>query len=122
MNCSGMGVAKLFLKNRREVNLMKIVTSFLAALLLVGNLGASNALAAAPGVISNATLTPGSYCHLTFPAIREETLSWDRPVLKDPSEGDIIDYYGSCDHDPLGQDEIARQRRQTAQERFDSDE
>ena len=101
---------------------MKIVTSFLAALLLVSSLGASNASAAAPGVISNAVLTPGSYCHLTFPAIREETLSWDRPVLKDPSEGDIIDYYGSCDHDPLGQDEIARQRRQTAQEWFDSDE
>jgi hypothetical protein len=101
---------------------MKIVTSFLAALLLVSSLGAGSAFAAAPGVISNAVLTPGSYCHLTFPAIREETLSWDRPVLKDPSEGDIIDYYGSCDHDPLGQDEIARQRRQTAQEWFDSDE
>ena len=67
-----------------------------------GSFGTSGALAAAPGVITNATLTPGSYCHLTFPAIREETLSWDRPVLKDPSEGDIIDFYGSCDHDPLG--------------------
>ena len=101
---------------------MKIATSFLAALLFVSSLGASSSFAAAEGVISNAVLTPGSYCHLTFPAIREETLSWDRPVLKDPSEGDIIDYYGSCDHDPLGQDEIARQRRQTAQEWFDSDE
>ena len=93
---------------------MKIAKLFLAALALVGSLGASNAFAAAPGVITNATLTPGSYCHLTFPAIREETLSWDRPVLKDPSEGDIIDYYGSCDHDPLGKDEIQSQRRQQA--------
>jgi hypothetical protein len=99
---------------------MKIATSFLAALLLVGSVGAGNAFAAAPGVISNTTLTEGSYCHLTFPAIREDTLSWARPVLKDPGEGDIIDYYGSCDHDPLGQDEIARQRRQAA-ERFDTD-
>jgi hypothetical protein len=97
---------------------MKIATSFLAALLFVSSLGASSAFAAAEGVISNAVLTPGSYCHLTFPAIREETLSWDRPVLKDPSEGDIIDYYGSCDHDPLGQDEIARQRQQ-ASDRFE---
>lgn len=99
---------------------MKIATSFLAALLLVGSVGVSSTLAAAPGVISNAAFTPGSYCHLTFPAIREETLSWDRPILKDPSSGDIIDFYGSCDHDPLGKDEIASQRRQ-ASEWYDND-
>lgn len=91
---------------------MKIARSFLGALLLVGSLGGSGALAAAPGVISNATLTAGSYCHLRFPAIRENTLSWDRPVLKDASEGDLIDFYGSCDHNPLGEEEIASQRRQ----------
>ena len=91
---------------------LKIAKSFLAGLLLVGSFGTSGALAAAEGVISNATFTAGSYCHLTFPAIREETLSWDRPVLKDPSAGDIIDFYGSCDHDPLGQDEIASQKAQ----------
>jgi hypothetical protein len=99
---------------------MKIATSFLAALLLAGSVGATSTFAAAEGVISNATLTPGSYCHLTFPAIREETLSWDRPVLKDPSEGAIIDFYGSCNHDPLGKDEIASQRRQAA-EQYESD-
>jgi len=91
---------------------MKIATSFLAALLLVGSFGTTGALAAAEGVISNATFTPGSYCHLTFPAIREETLASDRPVLKDPSEGDIIDFYGSCDHAPLGADEIRSQKDQ----------
>jgi hypothetical protein len=91
---------------------MKIATSFLAALLLIGSLGASSTFAAAEGVISNQVLTPGSYCHLQFPAIREETLSWDRPALKDPSSGDIIDFYGPCDHDPLGQDEIASQRQE----------
>ena len=90
---------------------MKIATSFLAALLsLVGGLGASSAFAAAEGVISNATLTPGSYCHLTFPAIREDTLSSDRPVLKDPSEGDIIDFYGSCDEDPVGKNQVQAQK------------
>lgn len=99
---------------------MKIATSFLAALLLVGSFGVSSTLAAAPGVISNAAFTPGSYCHLTFPAIREDTLSWDRPALKDPSSGDIIDFYGSCDHDPLGEYEITRQKRQ-ASDRFDTD-
>jgi hypothetical protein len=97
---------------------MKIAKLFLAALALVGSLGASSALAAAEGVISNATLTPGSYCHLTFPAIREETLSWARPVLKDPSDGDIIDFYGPCDYDPLGKEEVARQRAQLQRDRY----
>jgi hypothetical protein len=101
---------------RKEVRTMKIAKSFLAGLLLVGSFGTSGALAAAPGVITNATLTPGSYCHLTFPAIDEETLSWNRPVLKDPSEGDIIDFYGPCDHDPLGADEIQSQKDQRARE------
>ena len=105
---------------RKEVKVMKITTSFLAALLIVGGIGANRGFAAAEGVISNATLVPGSYCHLRFPAIRENTLSWDRPVLKDPTEGDIIDYYGSCNHDPLGQDEIASQRQQRS-ERLSND-
>jgi hypothetical protein len=99
---------------------MKIAKSLLGALLLIGTLGEGSAFAAAPGVISNATLIPGAYCHLTFPAIREDTLSWDRPVLKDPSEGDIVDFYGSCDHDPLGKEEVASQRQQAA-DRFDRD-
>ena len=65
---------------------------------------------AAEGIISKAPDPSGKYCYLKFPAIREETLSWPRPVLKDPSEGDIIEFYGPCDHDPLGKAEIQRQR------------
>jgi hypothetical protein len=65
---------------------------------------------AAEGIISKIPDPSGQYCHLRFPAIREDTFSWPRPVLKDPSEGDIIDFYGPCDHDPLGKDEILRQR------------
>jgi hypothetical protein len=99
---------------------MKIVTSFLAALLLAGSLGASNTFAAADGVISNATLTPGSYCHLRFPAITENTLSSDRPVLDDASNGDIVDFYGACSEDPRGVDQIQHQRLE-AQHRFAHD-
>jgi hypothetical protein len=91
---------------------MKMATSFLAALLLVGNLGVGSALGAADGVISNEVIIPGVYCHLRFPAIREGTLASDRPVLKDPSSGDIIDFYGSCDTDPLGEDQVREQRLQ----------
>ena len=73
---------------------------------ILGSLGVGSALAVAAGVISNEVLIPGVYCHLTFPAIREDTLVGDSPVLKDPNSGDIIDFYGPCDHDPLGKDEI----------------
>jgi hypothetical protein len=107
-------------KSRKEVKMMKTIPSFLAALILVGGIASSSAFAAAPGVISNATLTQGSYCHLRFPAIREDTLSSDRPVLKSPGEGDIIDFYGPCDHDPLGQQEITSQRRDLA-DQYDND-
>ena len=84
---------------------------------IVGSLGVGSALAAAEGVISNEVIIPGVYCHLTFPAIREETLGGDRPVLKDPSSGDIINFYGPCDHDPLGKDEIESQRKQATRQR-----
>ena len=79
---------------------------------------------AADGVIYRTADPTGTYCHLRFPAIQEETLSWDRPVLKDPSEGDIIDFYGPCDHDPLGKAEILRQKEDAKRwrDRIDSRE
>ncbi|HEX9660647.1 MAG TPA: hypothetical protein VGB27_00045 [Candidatus Binatia bacterium] len=38
-------------------------------------------------------------------------------MLKDPSEGDIIDFYGRCNHDPLGRDEVLRQRADARRQR-----
>lgn len=73
---------------------------------------------AAEGIISKVPVSSGSFCHLKFPAIREQTLYSSRPVLKDPNEGDIVDFYGSCDHDPLGKDEIQSQRVQYRQQRL----
>jgi hypothetical protein len=52
---------------------MKIVTSFMGAVLLAGSLGASTAFSAVPGVISNQVLTKGSYCH-------DDWLRGQRPV------------------------------------------
>ncbi len=64
---------------------------------------------------------PGTnYCHLKFPAIREDTLSWARPVLKDARDGDTIDYYGSCDFDPTGRAAVQAQRVEK-QHRFTRD-
>jgi hypothetical protein len=89
---------------------MKTMKSVLSVLVLAGAMGSSTASAAgADGVILKDASTEGSYCHIKFPAIEERTLSWKRPVLKDPSEGDIIDFYGPCDHDPLGKNEIHAQ-------------
>ena len=86
---------------------MKPMKTVLAVLFLAGAMGSTIASAAGTeNVISKDVSTEGSYCHIKFPAIEERTLSWKRPVLKDPSEGDIIDFYRPCDHDPLGKEEI----------------
>ena len=43
---------------------MKVATSLLAAVLLVGALGTINTAIGADGIIYKQELTPGSYCHL----------------------------------------------------------
>lgn len=88
---------------------MKTTRSFLAALLLVGGFVANGS---ADDVLSKTDAAPGNnYCPLQFPAIEERTLAGNQPVLKSLDSGDIIDFYGPCDHDPLGQDEVQSQRR-----------
>jgi hypothetical protein len=98
---------------------MKHITLVLS-LLLAGMLGFSTAAMSAerapvkgvkPGVISAVALNKsGNYCHLKFPAIEPATLSSAKPRLKDPGSGDIVDFYGPCNYDPLGADEICRQQ------------
>jgi hypothetical protein len=51
----------------------------------------------------------GNYCHLKFPAIEPGTLGSAHPVLQNPDTGEIVDFYGPCDHDPLGADEVKNQ-------------
>jgi len=84
---------------------MKIATSFLAALLFTGTLGALNNAIAQDGILSKDKFTGGGYCHEKFPAIRQRTLDDDQPVLKNSSTGDVIDFYGSCDESPVGRDQ-----------------
>jgi hypothetical protein len=38
-------------------------------------------------------------------------------MLKDPIEGDIIDFYGPCDYDPLGRAEVLRQKADARRQR-----
>lgn len=89
---------------------MKTATVLLASLLLTGTLGATRDAIAADGVIYKQELIPGSYCHLKFPAIRGRTRASDHPTLKSSTDGDVIDFYGPCDEDPLGSDQIHEQK------------
>ena len=98
---------------------MKSIKLLLSVLFLAETFGVSAVVSAAEGVLLRVEVPGTNYCHLKFPAIREETLYWSRPVLKDVSTGDIIDFYGPCDHDPLGKEEILAQRDYNQRERTD---
>ena len=89
-----------------ELKGLRLVEFFTGVFLLCGSL-----VWAGDAVISRVPDPSGSFCHLRFPAIREDTLFSDQPMFKDASEGDIIDAYGPCNFDPLGRDSILRQRR-----------
>jgi hypothetical protein len=70
-----------------------------------------------PGVIEATALDEESnYCHLRFPAIAPQTLS-GTPSLQAADTGDIVDFYGPCDYDPLGSEEVSRQKMQEASDR-----
>ena len=95
---------------------MKTVTSFLVGLLFTTSLGAINTVVADDGILLKDEIIPG-YCHMKFPAIREGTLGSDHPVLKDPRTGDMIDFYGPCDENPLGKGQIQQQKLEDLDQR-----
>lgn len=89
---------------------MKNAKAFLAGLLLLGNFVVSGTALAADGVISKDPLTAGSYCHTEFPAMEGKSRASNNPVLKSSTSGDIVDFYGPCDENPVGQDQVQAQR------------
>ena len=62
------------------------------------------------GAILKVPAEGGAYCHMKYPAMLEDSLSWTHPVFDDGTVS-TVDYYGSCDHDPFGIDEIKTERR-----------
>jgi hypothetical protein len=103
-------------QGRKSVKRIGLLVSLLA---LPGSLSVSIAhLWGTEGLIRRVPVPGSKYCRLRFPAIREDTLYSGRPVLKDPSDGDIVDFYGPCDYDPLGKEEVARQRAQLQRDRY----
>ena len=92
---------------------MKRIGTIVSIMVLAGSMTSS--VFAADGVLLKERFRPEDYCHVKFPAIKEQTLAGNNPKLKDSSSGDVIDYYGSCDESPTGQDQIVAQK---LEERF----
>lgn len=87
---------------------MKWFKTTVTVVLLSGSMAGGTL--ASDGVLLKQESTPGSYCHMKFPAIRERTLDTDHPQLKQSDTGDVIDFYGACDESPTGKDQVATQR------------
>jgi hypothetical protein len=88
---------------------MKKSMTILSSVFLSSTLLWGMATADADELVVRSPLELSGYCHMKFPPMRQETLSWAQPVL-DESSGSIIDFYGPCDHDPTGASERNRQR------------
>jgi hypothetical protein len=100
------------------VEKMKKSLSLLCNLLLSSTLFWGVPSVEAEEMISMIPTDITDYCHLKFPTMREDSLSWERPVL-DSTTGSVVDFYGPCDYDPLGVDEIRVQRRVLLRGNFD---
>jgi hypothetical protein len=105
---------------RKEVRKMKRTQLSLSLVVFLGVLGFTPITALAqtqqvkgvkPGVLYAIPLNKqGTYCHLRFPAIKGRSFGSGKPELKPATTKDIIDYYGACDHDPLGKEEVQEQQ------------
>jgi hypothetical protein len=91
------------MKNRLLSNLLLSSTLFLGVPMAYGDILDLGQVVRVPADM-------GSYCHMKYPPMRQDSLSWTQPILDDSSTA-FIDYYGSCAYDPVGKDEINVQRR-----------
>ncbi|MGH7873997.1 MAG: hypothetical protein ACREQO_17480 [Candidatus Binatia bacterium] len=98
---------------------MKNTKSLLAALILLSSITASATVFAADGVIEKDPFATRSYCHQKFQAMEGKSLDTDEQVLKNPISGDVVDFYGSCNESPVGQDQVQQQKLEL-QHRFAS--
>lgn len=89
---------------------MKKTMSIVSNLLLSSTLFWGLPTVEADELVFKEAANASAYCHMKFPPMREDTLSWAQPVL-DENAGNIIDFYGPCDYDPTGAAERTRQRR-----------
>src|SRR5574341_2488442 len=90
-------------KEVSQMNMRKLTS---AVILRAGTIRIGGTSARAGNVISKDVSTAGSYCHMKYPAMCEETFRRSTRVLKNS----IFDFYGLCDRDPRDKDEIQAQR------------
>jgi len=93
--------------NKKGDNAMRRTGSILSAAILLGAMAGS--ARAADDVLLKEQAAE-DYCHMKFQALRPRTLATDRPELK-RSQGDVIDFYGSCEETPTSLSQLDQQRR-----------
>ncbi len=90
---------------------MKTNRSVLSGLVLLGTIGLGSPVMSQEGLlVKEVAIEEANYCHMQFAAITEESLRTNRPVLGVAGEVDVIDFYGPCNYDPKGKEEVADQR------------
>lgn len=88
---------------------MKKTISLLSYLLLSSILFWGVPRVEANELVESEVADVGGYCHMKFAPMSEATLFWNRPELNTDAEKSI-DFYGPCDYDPMGAEEIRTQR------------
>jgi hypothetical protein len=93
------------IKESREAGeKMKKTTSILSGLFLSSTLlSGGGATLNADDLVVKTPLEVFGYCHMKFPPMFEEILSWTQPVF-DGSAGNIIDFHDPCDHETGGEE------------------
>jgi hypothetical protein len=97
---------------------MKKSVSLLGNLLLSSTLLWAGPSVGAEELLFSVPPDATEYCNLKSPAMVESHLFWGRPVL-DPPAGNRIDFYGPCDYQLLGINDIRIQRRALLRADFD---
>jgi hypothetical protein len=92
----------------------KIAELVLTTLLFIGLVGGSSyafesksSAKNANGIVLKEEYEPGSYCHQKLPAITESSLAGNHPVV---SQSETIDFYGPCNENPVGAEQVTAQR------------
>ena len=85
---------------------MKKGVSFLANLLLFSTLFWAAPPVDAEEMTSGIPTDMTAYCNPEFPAVLDNSLSWQSPVL-DPLTATIVDFYSSCDYGQPGSEEVS---------------
>ena len=96
---------------------MKRIGIMVSTMVLAGSL-AGTAVANDGVLLKDQAGNDSNYCHMKFPAIDQSTLYQSQPQLKDPSSGDVVDFYGPCSESPTGAAEVAAQKIEDHENRW----